>query len=66
MEHGTGFLYSDISGASLYEAVERAVRAYREDRESFDTMRIRGMKKDFSWENSAQEYHKVYSTIVKG
>ncbi|MBN2860544.1 MAG: glycogen synthase [Sphaerochaetaceae bacterium] len=66
MEHGTGFLFNDISGASLYEAVERAVRAYREDRESFETMRIRGMKKDFSWGNSAQEYHKVYTTIVKG
>ena len=66
MEHGTGFLFNDISGASLYEAVERAVRVYREDREGFETMRIRGMKRDFSWENSAQEYHKVYTTIVKG
>ena len=66
MEQGTGFLFNDINGASLFEAVERGVRTYREERESFETMRIRGMKKDFSWGNSAQEYHKVYTTIVKG
>ncbi len=66
MEQGTGFLFNEISGASLFEAVARAVRTYREERENFETMRIRGMKKDFSWGNSAQEYHKVYTTIVKG
>ncbi len=66
MEMGTGFLFSDISGASLFEAVERAVSVYRDRRDDFEAMRQRGMNMDFSWTQSAQEYSKVYTTIVKG
>ncbi len=66
MENGTGFLFNEISGASLFDAVQRAVETYRNRREDFDTMRKRGMNKDFSWTHSAREYSKVYTTIVKG
>ncbi len=66
MSESTGFLYSEMSGAALYEAVRRSVETYYNDREEFDRMRQRGMNKDFSWTHSAQEYSKVYTTIVKG
>ncbi len=63
---GTGFLYDEISGSGIYAAVKRAVDVYYNDRKTYEEMRVRGMEKDFSWKNSAQEYVKVYHETTKG
>ncbi len=55
----TGFLFREYSHLALLEALQRALRLYRDDPAGWDEMRRRGMRQDFSWRASAQEYEKL-------
>lgn len=60
----TGFLYHDSSSGALAEAIQRALGIYADQRR-WRGLQIRGMKQDFSWEKSAQQYLALYKSILK-
>jgi starch synthase len=60
---GTGFKFSGYSGSALLTAVNEALNAFK-DRQSWKTLMLNGMKKDFSWTVSAREYVKIYERLV--
>ncbi len=60
---GNGFTFAAYSAYELYNAAERAVKMFRDDRGAFEKLRIRAMGTDFSWKKSALEYIKLYETI---
>jgi starch synthase len=60
---GTGFMFDDLNPSAIYNTVGWAVWAWYNRRPQIEEMRIRGMKKNFSWENSAKKYLEMYKGI---
>jgi starch synthase len=61
---GTGFVFTDYTPEACQEALERALKAYR-NKKTWRGLQRRGMKTDFSWSASAQEYVKLYRRAIK-
>jgi starch synthase len=59
---GTGFKFSDYSGEALLLTIKEALKAFR-DQTSWQTLMRNGMNKDFSWNNSAKEYGRIYERV---
>ena len=57
---GEGFAFSEYAAKDLYLAVLQAVKVYLSDPETFRTLVLRCMNKDFSWERSAEQYRRMY------
>jgi len=55
----TGFVFSGDQGSDLYQTLTRACDFYR-NKAHWRTIQLAGMSHDFSWQNSAQEYLKLY------
>jgi starch synthase len=62
---GTGFKFDDLTPQSIYNTVGWAVWAWYNRREQIEAMRLRGMKKDFSWKSSAKEYVAMYEWTLE-
>lgn len=56
---GNGFTFEEPSGFALSHAVHRAIEAYRH-KALWRRIQQNGMKRDFSWTNSARKYLDVY------
>ena len=63
---GEGFSFSEYAAKDLYLAVLQAIKVYLGDPETFRTLQVRCMKKDFSWEQSARQYRHMYSEVYMG
>lgn len=64
-EHsGTGFSFANNDAAELYHTIRYAMRIYYEQRKEWEQLAVRGMEQDFSWENSAGEYEKLYEKLT--
>lgn len=63
---GDGFSFMNYSGKFLYQAILQAIKVYFGQEEVFKTLRKRCMKKDFSWNKSAEEYNRMYGEIYEG
>lgn len=57
---GTGFVFDDLTPAAVYNTVGWALYTYFNRKEHIKAMQRRGMKKDFSWNTSAERYLAVY------
>jgi starch synthase len=55
----TGIVFDQATPDALYRAIERGLELYR-DTAQWQKMQITGMRKDFSWETSAQQYLALY------
>lgn len=62
---GTGFFFSNYNAHEMRDAVLRALNVFRNHREDWNQIAIRGMRQDFSWKNSAQEYCKIYDMVCE-
>jgi starch synthase len=62
---GTGFQFSDYRADAMLDALERALTTYKRTT-AWKRLQIRGMRKDFSWDRSAEEYLKVYKRVIAG
>ncbi len=60
---GTGFVFSDFNSLSLAIAVSRAFEHYK-NKEEWKLIQKQAMERDFSWENSANEYAKVFEIAI--
>jgi len=64
-QEGNGFKFKDYLAPRLLETIKRCLHAYR-NRALWEKLMIRGMAADFSWEQSANAYLKVYQdTLAK-
>jgi starch synthase len=61
---GTGFMFDDLTPSAIYNTVGWAVWAYYNKRSQIETMRLRGMKQNFSWEISAHQYIAMYEKAL--
>jgi starch synthase len=63
VEHGTGtgFKFTEYSGAALLDAIRQALHTYTDER-IWKRIQLNGMAKDFSWKRPAMEYAKLYKT----
>lgn len=61
---GTGFLFEEYSAPALVECLRRALNIYV-DRKKWKGLMQNGMKQDFSWENSAKGYVKIYRKAMR-
>jgi len=62
---GTGFMFDYLHPSSIYNTVGWAVWAWYNRRKDMEKMQARGMKKDFTWESSAQQYVELYEATFK-
>ena len=62
---GTGFMFDDLTPQAIYNTVGWAIWAYYNRRPQIEAMRLRGMKKDFSWARSAEKYTAMYKEALK-
>jgi len=58
----TGIVFNDATAGSLLEAVKRAAILYGNGK-AWKQMQISGMRKDFSWEQSARQYLDLYQSL---
>jgi starch synthase len=59
---GTGFKFTEYTGAALLRAIEHAIAAYHQP-EVWRQLVNNGMRKDFSWGRSAEQYLEIYQTL---
>jgi len=57
---GYGFVFEEPSKDALMDALDRALELYPQ-RSRWLTLVKRGMAQDFSWANSAAQYHELYT-----
>jgi len=58
-----GFSFDEYTPAALWEALTRALQAYR-NKEKWKKIMRRGMNSDFSWKQSAAKYEGLYSRAL--
>ncbi len=62
----TGFKFEEYTSLALAEALERALAAYQ-DKTTWIRLVEAGMREDWSWGNSAQQYAALYErTVARG
>lgn len=57
-----GFVFEHADSTGIDSALDRALLCYKENRERWQEIAVRGMKLDVSWRRPAQEYLKAYAT----
>ncbi|MEW6716119.1 MAG: glycogen/starch synthase [Chloroflexota bacterium] len=60
----TGFLFSEPTARSLIFTLRRALTVYGDQRR-WKPLQQRGMRRDFSWQRSAEEYYQLYQALLK-
>lgn len=62
-ERGTGFVMTGVDVPSLEDALQRALRAWREP-QRWKRIQANGMARHFGWEDSAKQYVEVYQSAA--
>lgn len=64
---GTGFSFRNYNFdiGEMPNMIHYAMHVYYDDRKSWNDMAIRCMQKNYSWDNSAKEYEKIYDRLLK-
>jgi starch synthase len=60
---GTGFVFSNYSGADLFQTVKRAVEAYQ-NKPDWSALVKNALHADFSWDASAKKYSELYLQLI--
>jgi starch synthase len=61
---GTGFVFDELTPASIYNTVSWATRAWYQRREQVEAMRVRAMQQRFSWAGAAERYAELYQWAI--
>jgi starch synthase len=60
---GTGFVFHDYDVNACWEALNRALSAYR-DPLAWEALQRRAMQTDFSWDAAAPQYVSLYRRAI--
>jgi starch synthase len=63
-QSGTGFKFSEYTGAALLNAIDQAIAAYHQP-QVWQQLVCNGMREDFSWGKSAGQYLEIYEALQK-
>lgn len=63
-DRGTGFKFKEYTKEAMLDAIKRAIKLY-ENKELWQSLMIRCMKEDYSWERSAKEYMGLYKKAIE-
>lgn len=63
-KEGNSFVFENYDVDSLMEAIERAIKTF-EDKDLWQSIVDNGMKGDYSWGKSAEEYVSIYRQILE-
>jgi starch synthase len=58
----SGIVFNEAEAGSLEEALKRCLILF-DDKKTWEKMQKAGMKKDFSWKNSAKQYLDLYESM---
>lgn len=61
---GTGFSFANYNAHEMLAVLRYAMKVYYTDKKAWNGLIVRGMRQDFSWENSAREYEKLYTHMI--
>ncbi|MBK7366041.1 MAG: glycogen synthase GlgA [Nitrosomonas sp.] len=66
LKNGTasGFQFHDLSSDAFFEGIKRVVAAYQ-NKGLWEQLQKNGMRKDFSWKNSAAAYCELYQKLTR-
>ncbi len=62
---GTGFSFRNIDWRDMMRALEQAAALWKDDKEMWKTLQVRGMTADLSWDRSAARYTEVYESLAR-
>ena len=62
---GSGFIFNESTPDAVFSAVKRAVTVCRRDEKAFAAIQEAGMRKNFSWDKSAEAYLSAYRAALK-
>ncbi len=60
---GTGFVFADYKPRPLLDAIDRALRVFR-DKRAWTSLCTRAMSVNFSWDRSAEGYDELYRKLA--
>jgi starch synthase len=60
-----GFTFDFFDTQGMDWALDRAFKCWKEDRPKWEKLMLNGMRKDFSWNESAAKYLEIYTEILK-
>ncbi len=60
---GNGFVFREYRADEMLLAIQRAVKVFQ-DQDRWQELVHRGMKEDFSWEQSARKYQRLYEKVL--
>lgn len=63
-DEGTGFSFTNYNAHDMLNVINYAKHIYFDERDKWNGIVLRGMEKDFSWKNSAEEYAKLYRQLI--
>lgn len=61
---GNGFSFFNYNAHDMLNTIERAMKYYAEEKDTWRMLQQRGMKGDYSWTNSAGKYLELYQGLV--
>lgn len=62
---GNGFAFRDYTQEALLERIQRALKIFRYEPELWQTLMLRGMRADYSWERSVEQYLNLYQRALE-
>ncbi|NMA68464.1 MAG: glycosyltransferase, partial [Desulfitobacterium sp.] len=62
-EKGNGFSHDNYNAHEFLATVERALELYHNHKKAWRRLQENAVKADFSWENSASQYIKLYEDL---
>lgn len=63
-DSGTGFSFANYNAHEMLNTINYAKHIYFDERAKWNGIAFRGMNKDFSWRNSAEEYSRLYRRLM--
>ncbi len=61
---GNGFTFEEYDKDTMLITLEKAIDVYKNNKELWKKLQINCMSRDFSWNESAEKYAKIYNNII--
>lgn len=59
-EEGNGFVFEEPTKEALHQVLNRAMTFWKENKNGWNELVLKGVKKDFGWKLSAEKYLEIY------
>jgi starch synthase len=63
LSNGDGFSFNQATGYALFSTIHRAIETFK-DKKTWEQIQANGMKRDYSWKESAKKYIALYNKAI--